>query len=106
MPPTVIVQECTLDVVPQHSLCFVMQPLFIGYGGASRLTPFEAGGDDEDIPKEDKVQGDEDVEQGQATPEEKLQEDNARKLQPTGSGTTALLHPAVLPAYYRGQQRV
>ena len=50
---------------------------------------------DEDIPKEDKVQGEEDVEQGQDTPEEKLREDNTKKLQPTGSGTTA--PRAVLP---------
>ena len=91
-----------------------MQPLFIGDGGASRSSPFEGGGDDEDIPKEAKVQGDVGVEQGQATPEEKLREDNTRKLQPSGSGTTApsrgttaqqYYRPYIHP-YYRGQQKV
>src|SRR3954471_22468649 len=41
------------DVVPRHNLCYLLQPMLIGDHGASRSTPFEEGGDDEDIPDKD-----------------------------------------------------
>src|SRR4051812_9701065 len=64
-----------------------MQPLFIGDGGASRSTPFEGGGDDEDIPDQAKDPG------GEAEP----QEVKAKKSPASGRGTTALA--AVLPRH-------
>src|SRR4051812_21322475 len=57
MPPPVIVQESTMDVSPPHHLCSFMQPRLIGDRGASRTTPFEGGGDDEDIPDKAKDPG-------------------------------------------------
>src|SRR3954466_6902829 len=98
MPPPVIVQESTLDVCPQHNLCSFMQPMLIGDRGASRTTPFEGGGDDEDIPDKAKDPGGEAKDPGgEAGP----QGDKARKkIQASGRGTTALI--AVLPRQGRG----
>src|SRR3954470_7166151 len=48
-----LVQESDIDVVPQHNMCYFLQPMLIGDRGASRSTPFEEGGDDEDIPDKD-----------------------------------------------------
>src|SRR3954462_7941586 len=47
-------------------------------------------GQDEEKEGEDEAQEEEAMEQGQATPEEEPREDDAKKLQAKGSGTTAL----------------
>src|SRR3954463_2879303 len=63
-----LVRESDIDDVPQHTMCYLLQPMLIGNRGASRSTPFEEGGDDEDIPDQDtdpggqvQVRGEEDV---------------------------------------------
>jgi len=115
-----LVQESDVDVVPQHSLCSLMQPLFIGDGGASRSTPFEGGGDDEDIPDQAKDPGgeaepqevnDEDTPEQAKDPggEAEPQEVKAKKSPASGRGTTALAtvlprHGTTVP-YYRTYYR-
>src|SRR3954470_8147705 len=86
-PPLVRESEC--DVVSQHSLCSLMQPLFIGDDGASRSTPFEEGGDDEDIPDQAKDPGGEAEPQDQAKDPGEGAEAKTKKIPASGHGTTA-----------------
>src|SRR4051812_22227956 len=90
-----LVRDSDIDVVPQHNMCYLLQPMLIGDRGASRSTPFEEGGDDEDIPDQDtdpggqvQVRGEEDVQKdfgrptrfGRPTSMEKMMSSRYRDL--------------------------
>ena len=58
-------------------------------------------GQDEEHEGEDEARGEEAMEQGQVIPEEEPREDEVKKLQHSGSGTTALQSGTTARRYYR-----